>query len=227
MIYYVSVNARRNGDGSREKPFQAITDAAKIARAGDEVVVAPGVYREYVNPVNGGEGEDSRIVYRSEVPLAAVITGAEEIKAWENYQGNVWRARIPNGLFGSYNPYTTEVSGDWYYAEEPVHTGEIYLNGKAMYEVPSLEQVLHPVVYRGSWDPDFTVYQWYTQQDGDYTVLYANFQGADPNVEKVEINVRRNCFYPDKTGVNYITLSGFTVKQAATTWAPPPLIRRG
>ncbi len=97
--------------------------------------------------------------------MAAVITGAEEIKTWKNYQGSVWMARIPNGLFGAYNPYTTEVSGDWYYAEEPVHTGEIYLNGKAMYEVPSLDQVLHPVVYRGSWDPDFTVYQWYTQQD--------------------------------------------------------------
>lgn len=227
MIYYVSANARRDGDGSRENPFQTITGAAKIARAGDEVVVAPGVYREYVNPVNGGEGEDSRVVYRSEVPLAAVITGAEEIKTWKNYQGSVWMARIPNGLFGAYNPYTTEVSGDWYYAEEPVHTGEIYLNGKAMYEVPSLDQVLHPVVYRGSWDPDFTVYQWYTQQDGDYTVLYANFQGADPNKETVEINVRRNCFYPDKTGVNYITLSGFTVKQAATTWAPPTAYQEG
>lgn len=43
----------------------------------------------------------------------------------------------------------------------------------------------------------------------------------------MEINVRRNCFYPDKTGVNYITLSGFTVKQAATTWAPPTAYQEG
>lgn len=43
----------------REKPFQTITEAAKIACAGDEVLVAPGVYREYVNPVNGGTGEDA------------------------------------------------------------------------------------------------------------------------------------------------------------------------
>ena len=67
--------AGRGGDGTREKPFQTITEAAKIACAGDEVLVAPGVYREYVNPVNGGTGEDARIIYRSEVPLAAVITG--------------------------------------------------------------------------------------------------------------------------------------------------------
>mgnify|MGYP000214177043 FL=1 len=146
MIYHVSARAGRGGDGTREKPFQTITEAAKIACAGDEVLVAPGVYREYVNPVNGGTGEDARIIYRSEVPLAAVITGAEVVKGWKKYQENVWLARIPNGLFGGYNPYTTVVSGDWYYAEEPVHTGEVYLNGKAMYEAVSLESVINPVV---------------------------------------------------------------------------------
>ena len=45
MIYYVSASACRSGDGSREKPFQTITAAAEIARAGDEVVVAPVIYR--------------------------------------------------------------------------------------------------------------------------------------------------------------------------------------
>lgn len=51
--------------------------------AGDEVIVAPGVYREAVSPVNGGR-EDARIVYRSEVERAAVITGAESVKDWEH-----------------------------------------------------------------------------------------------------------------------------------------------
>ena len=54
MKYYVSAKAARNGDGSKERPFQTITCAAKIAAAGDEVIVAPGVYREYVNPVHAG-----------------------------------------------------------------------------------------------------------------------------------------------------------------------------
>ena len=35
MIYYVSANAERNGDGSKCRPFQTITEAANIARAGD------------------------------------------------------------------------------------------------------------------------------------------------------------------------------------------------
>ena len=96
-----------------------------------------------------------------------------------------------------------------------------------MYEEVTVDKVLHPVVDDSSWDPDGTVYTWYTEQEGESTVIYANFQGADPRKENVEINVRRNCFYPDKTGVNYITLSGFVVKQAATQWAPPTAYQEG
>ncbi len=96
-----------------------------------------------------------------------------------------------------------------------------------MYECFSLEEVQEPKEDPASWEPEYSVYKWYTRQDGDVTVLYANFRGADPNEECVEMNVRRNCFHPDKTGVNYITLSGFVVKQAATSWAPPTAYQDG
>ena len=227
MVYYVSADASRNGRGTKEQPFLTISQAAAIARPGDEVIVAPGVYREYVNPAFGGTDEDHRITYRSEVPLGAVITGAQPVKNWIQYEGNVWMARIPNGVFGGYNPSATEIKGDWYTAVTPAHTGEVYLNGKSLYEATSLEEVKDPKVYLSSWDPDFTVYQWFAQVDDSFTVIYANFQGLCPNEENVEINVRRNCFYPDRTGIGYITLSGFVVKQAATTWAPPTAYQEG
>ncbi len=226
MKIYVSAKAWRDGDGSQARPFKHINDAAKIARPGDEVLVAPGIYREYVDPVNAGT-EEAPITYRSTEPLGAVITGAEEIKSWLPYEGSVWMARIPNSLFGSYNPYTTYVYGDWYFAGRSKHTGCVYLNGKALYEADSLEACLKGEVYECSWEPEASVYKWYAQQEGNETVLYANFQGADPNRENVEINVRRECFMPSKTGVNYITVSGFTVTQAATTWAPPAAYQDG
>ena len=226
MKIYVSAKAWRDGDGSQARPFKHINDAAKIARPGDEVLVAPGIYREYVDPVNAGT-EEAPITYRSTEPLGAVITGAEEIKSWLPYEGSVWMARIPNSLFGNYNPYTTYVYGDWYFAGRSKHTGCVYLNGKALYEADSLEACLKGEVYECSWEPEASVYKWYAQQEGNETVLYANFQGADPNRENVEINVRRECFMPSKTGVNYITVSGFTVTQAATTWAPPAAYQDG
>lgn len=227
MIYHVNAQVHRSGDGTELRPFQTISEAAALALPGDEVLVAPGVYREYVNPAHGGTDDLHRITYRSSVPLAAVITGAERVANWAPYQGDVWTARVSNGLFGSYNPYTTRVKGDWFDANFIAHTGEVYLNGKSLYEVTSLEGVTNPQVNRASWDPDFTVYTWYAEQDGDFTVLYANFHGANPNEENVEINVRRNCFYPSEEGRGYITLSGFTVKQAATTWAPPTAYQEG
>lgn len=227
MQIYVDGNAVRSGNGQKEYPFQTISEAAKIARPGDEVLVAPGVYREYVDPANAG-CEDARIVYRSVEPGKAVITGAEIVDNWEHLEGDVWTARVSNGLFGDYNPYTTLVSGDWFIASYTAHTGEVYLNGKSMYEVTSLDKVKKPEIYKKSWDQAFTVYTWYVEQDEEKneTVFYVNFQGKNPNEETVEINVRENCFYPSKEGIGYITLAGFVVKQAATQWLRRRHIRK-
>ena len=51
MIYYVNCNARPAGDGSKERPFRRIQQAALVALPGDEVLVAPGIYREEVDPI--------------------------------------------------------------------------------------------------------------------------------------------------------------------------------
>lgn len=226
MLYYVNANAPREGDGSRERPFRHINDAAKIARAGDEVIVASGIYREYVNPIHPGT-EEQRIVYRSETPRGAVITGAEALIGWKKYKGDVWVNRVDNGVFGDYNPYTTFVCGDWYFAPTVRHTGSVYLNDRMMYETVTLEECLAGEADPCAWNPEESKYKWFTEQDGNETVLYANFQGKDPNVENVEIAVRRNCFMPSETGIGYITVSGFVITKGATTWAPPAAYQDG
>ena len=229
MKIYVNINAPRKGDGSEKYPLRTISEAALIAVPGDEVIVAPGIYREYVDPANAGT-PDARITYRSAEEKKAVITGSEVITGWTKHEGNVWKVTVPNKAFGNYNPYTTMISGDWFDTKyAPQHTGEVFINGKSLYEVSDISKVLSPEIYKKSWDPDFSVNTWYTEQDteNDETVIYANFQGKDPNKECVEITFRRNCFLPSKEGIGYITLSGFTVKQAATQWAPPTAYQDG
>ena len=225
MIYYVDQKAPREGDGTKERPFRWINDAAKVACPGDEVLVAPGIYREYVNPVHGGT-EAERITYRSQEPLGAVITGAEPVTGWEK-DGTLWTVRIGNGLFGSYNPYTELVRGDWYFAPTIRHTGAVFLNDRMMFEAASLEECRAGEPDPCAWNQKDAKYLWYTEQDGDETVLFANFQGKDPNQEKVEISVRRNCFMPDKTGIGHITVSGFVITKGAPTWAPPAAYQDG
>ncbi len=124
---YVDVNKLRDGNGTSEAPFKCISDAAETALPGDEVIVRPGIYREYVDPKNAGY-EDDRIIYRSEVPLGAEITGAELLTDWKPYSGTVWTAEADNRVFGSYNPYTTYVYGDWFFSGRNRHTGCVYLN---------------------------------------------------------------------------------------------------
>jgi hypothetical protein len=225
-VYYVDINAPADGTGSKERPFRHIGDAAQLAVPGDEVLVMPGVYREYVNPVNAGT-EEAPIIYRSQKKLGAVITGAEILTGWTRYEKDVWTAQVDNGVFGNYNPYTTFVYGDWYFAPKVRHTGSVFLNDRMMYETVSLEECLAGEPDPYAWKAEESRYKWFSEQEGNRTVFYANFQGKDPNQEKVEITVRRNCFMPDKTGVNYITVSGFEITKAATTWAPPAAYQDG
>jgi hypothetical protein len=70
-------------------------------------------------------------------------------------------------------------------------------------------------------DPAQTQLVWFAEVGTDATTVWANFQGADPNAELVEVNVRRSVFYPREHHVDYITVRGFELCQAATPWAPP------
>ena len=62
---------------------------------------------------------------------------------------------------------------------------------------------------------------WFAKVDETNTTIWAQFKEINPNEAEVEINVRQAVFYPDKPGINYITVRGFTMMHAATPWAPP------
>lgn len=234
-IYHVAKIGCDQNPGTQEEPFLTIQKAADVAVAGDRIIVHQGEYREWVKPRNGGLSNDYRIIYEAAEGEHVVIKGSERITGWKKVEDTVWKVCVPNSIFGSFNPYVQKIIGDWMVApwEKNVHVGEVYLNGKSFYEVHSFEEVLHPIKRFVStietWEnreeairePEQTVYQWFCQVDNENTIIYANFHGVDPNQELVEINVRRSCFFPETIGLNYITVRGFEMAQAATTWAPP------
>ncbi len=77
------------------------------------------------------------------------------------------------------------------------------------------------LVFKGSQSRPSDVHLWFAEVDPSNTTIWAQFKGVNPNETEVEINVRRTVFYPDKPGINYITVRGFTMMHAATPWAPP------
>ena len=233
--FHVSVTGSDSAEGTKAHPFRTISKAAKIAETGDKVIVHAGEYREWVKPEHSGYSNISRITYEPARGEKVVIKGSERIQGWEIDEGTVWKVTIPNTFFGEYNPYKEILSGDWFRHESGFtrHPGEVYLNGVSFYEADSLDEVKNPVVRTGVYGlrwfkpdelilhPELTVYRWFCETNAESTTIYANFQGADPNKELVEINVRKCCFYPVKSGLNYITVRGFEMAQAASPWAPP------
>ncbi len=232
--FHVSKNGCDFAAGTKEAPFLTVNKAAQVAETGDTVIVHEGEYREWVKPAHSGYSEISRITYQAAEGERVVIKGSERIQSWENIGGTVWKAVLPNSFFGDYNPYAETLDGDWYAwpYDKFIHPGDVYLNGKSFYEARTLDEVKNPqkrfemtppyhTKPQKILEPEQTIYQWYCEVDNENTTIYANFQGADPNQELVEINVRKCCFYPEKVGMNYITVRGFEMAQAATPWTPP------
>lgn len=233
MEYHVAKTGSDQYEGTKENPFLTINKAACVATAGDTITVHEGVYREWVNPKFKGLSNKRRITYKAADGEKVVIKGSERIQTWNQVESNVWKVILPNTFFGDYNPYAEKVFGDWLVTlEETKHLGDVYLNGMSFYEVSSYEQLINPVIRTEILDhwtqkivpihnPEQTKHVWFAEVDANNTTIYANFQGIDPNKELVEINVRRSCFYPKETGIDYITVEGFEMAHAATPWAPP------
>jgi alpha-N-arabinofuranosidase len=220
--YHVAKKGNDDNKGNAERPFLTIAAANRVARAGDTITVHAGVYRERVDPLFGGTSDANRILYRAAPGEEVYIKGSEQIREWKQVTGNVWKVTIAASFFGDYNPYQTLVDGDWFlpYGRKH-HTGEVYLNGRSLYEIDSLEKLMSPRPLPGAQQQQASMYQWYCESNSASTTIWANFQGADPNGELVEINVRPTVFYPRKTGMNHITVRGFHLAQAANNWAPP------
>ena len=234
-ILHVTTTGSDRGDGSAEAPFRTINRAAQAAMPGDTVAVHEGVYREWVNPPRGGTA-DAPITYQAAVGPdgrfePVTISGAEVVTDWRPHpgaEGRVWVTQVPNALFGGRNPYAERIGGDWFFDQVNTwHTGEVYLDGRSMYESLTLGGVEHPEVTPDSFDPEGSLLTWYCEVGDDVTTIWANFGGADPAEHEIEINVRTFVFWPAATGIDHITVRGFTLTKAATQWAPPTALQEG
>ncbi|MDR0284699.1 MAG: right-handed parallel beta-helix repeat-containing protein [Propionibacteriaceae bacterium] len=233
-MYHVATTGHDTDPGTANRPFRTINRAAALAQAGDTITVHAGVYREWVTPRRGGRSDQRRITFAAAPGEHVVIKGSERVTDWQRESGDVWQTTVPNALFGDFNPFAREVAGDWLVRPTAarVHLGEVYLDGTSLYEVTDKASLADPplaTTVTDDWtgrpdpvrDPDATRRVWYAEVGAEATTIWANFGGLDPTDRLTEINVRRSVFYPQEHHLDYITVRGFELAQAACPWAPP------
>ncbi|MCW5555172.1 MAG: carbohydrate-binding protein [Verrucomicrobiae bacterium] len=149
---HVSVGGNDANRGTKSAPLRTIQRAADLAQPGDTITVHEGVYRERINPPRGGTSDRQRIVYRAAPGARVEIKGSEVVQGWTKVQEDVWKVTLPNSFFGSFNPYTNLIRGDWFNPRgRPHHTGTVYLNGDWLTEAVNLEEVLLPAGQSPAW----------------------------------------------------------------------------
>jgi len=226
-IHVSAANGDDSAPGSVTRPLKTISAAAAKAMPGDSIIVHAGVYREWVKPPRGGESDSKRIAYRAAPREKVIITGSDSFTSWEKVSGDTWKLAIPNAHFGAFNPYAEKVGGDWFDGQGRDHRrGMVYVHGEWLPEALDLDAVTKVTAGKPAW---FALVDQRKQgREHGNTTIYARFPAAtDPNSGAVEVCVRPTVFTPEKTGIDYITLSGFELRNAATNWAAPTMGQRG
>ncbi len=143
--FHVANHGNDANRGTKSAPLRTIQRAADLAQPGDAITVHAGVYRERINPPRGGTSDKKRITYQAARGEKVELKGSEVIKNWLRVQDDVWKVTLPNSFFGSFNPYTNLIRGDWFEPKgRPHHTGAVYLNGEWLVEAVKLDEVLMP-----------------------------------------------------------------------------------
>ncbi|HXS75188.1 MAG TPA: right-handed parallel beta-helix repeat-containing protein [Terracidiphilus sp.] len=153
--YYVdgqAKNADDAGPGTKERPFKTINHAAKVLQPGERVVIAAGVYREFIQPARGGTGPEAMISYEAAPGATVVVKGSAVVKDWKPSDGwnfgidpdtkkpvKAWELKLDPSLFpNGYNPFEVDnVIGNktWLrYAEDNMATyfrrrGLVFVDG--------------------------------------------------------------------------------------------------
>ncbi len=204
-VYHVSPSGDDSADGDAGHPFQTIARAAGWARAGDIVIIAPGVYRESVAFSHSGQ-RDKPITFAADKAGTAIITGAEPLTIWTpvpDHSGQ-YITDWPYDFIIDHNPDGSPVRNHG--APAPVGCAE-----QILWQSHPLRQVMKSDdLIAGSF---FVDWQYHT-----LTVWLPG--GIDPRESQVEGCVRSTLFGPmEKDGVfadaRYIVIRGLTFRNAA------------
>ncbi len=224
--WYVDGAAEHASDqnpGTEAQPFRTIQRAADIVRPGQCVLVAGGVYREWVRPRRGGTSRTRMISYQAAPGAEVTIRGSEVVKAtWRQAKAgqHVWTVRLKAADFPHGNPFATPNIGERQFDIMPWAEG---LRGTKPYSLPCglvfqdgrrLRQVETPKALKDEHGA-FRV-----GADG-LTLSVHPFDDKDPNNVTMEVTARGQGFAPEAMGLGYIHVRGFIIENMGNVFPMP------
>jgi len=247
--YYVDGSSRQgddDGPGTRERPFRTISKAAAILQPGERVVIAAGIYREFVQPARGGTAPDKMISYEAAPGAEVIVKASEVLRDWQpGSDRGVWRHELPGALFpDAYNPFAmVTVPGDWSWLNTSNvdmgpyfrRRGLIFMDGKPLEPMEQYRELgnvpLQPAAPPGNGLPGrrrggpimqeiggSPEARFWVEPQGN--VLHIRVPG-DPGASVVEVTTREQAFAPKQNGLGYIRVKGLTFQHAGNAFPPP------
>ena len=228
-----AANASDDNDGSEAAPFKTINAAARIATPGTRVRIHTGLYRECVQPAQGGTDAEHMISYEAYGDGEVIIRASEQVTdfapstGWQLTRGkhrdlelpnaSIWMHELDPDMFRGYNPFCAiNLIHDRLFIEYEKTDMLPYLNRRGCIFVDGvpMKQV---ALYNHMADEENT----YWVEANGQTIHFRLKDGDKPENHRIEITVREQCFAPRKPFLNYIRVKGLICEHAATG-APVP-----
>ena len=231
--------ASDDNPGTEDEPFLTIQAAAEVLEPGERVLIHDGTYRETVRPRRGGTGPDAMIAYQAAPGQTPIITGAEAYTGpWEEQArwntgwklnkpgpdtatGTIYHVRLPERWFVGYLPFAmanlpqhhTVWGGEiknfpaelrWKLA---LKRGLIFQDGRRLTQVSRPKEL------------DATEGAYWPEENG--LDIYIRPFGDTPDASAWEFTTREQGFAPREKNLDYIRVSGLTIRHVSDPWAFP------
>ena len=233
--YYVDQRhplASDDNPGTAALPFKTISQASKLVRAGERVVINSGVYREFIRPEFGGLANDKMISYESVPGASVTVKGSRVLKTqWHrssvktdvlpendpyiSWSKNIWVTKVPIAFLPeNYNPLALANIEPEEHDLMPwavlvkerspyiLKRALLYENGIRLTQVASYEDLAR-------------VPGAYWVGEDHQTIHMHPSDGKNPNGRFYEIALQSHLFRPTKLGLDFIQVRGLKFQHCA------------
>ena len=219
--------ASDENEGTAEAPLKTINRAAQLVQAGERVLIFGGVYRELIEPQNGGTAADDMVSYEAAPGEEVIVKGSRVVASdWVQrsvytdvlpdsslqftWSKKLWMTTFPDSLFEEgYYPfrlpnilpeeYTLMPWAQLVRSRVPYTStrGMLWQDGRRLVQLEEYGDLLD---LPGSF---------WVDSDGK-TVHVHPYGGGHPSQYLFEVGVQSHLFRPQQLGLGYIQVRGIT-----------------